>query len=133
MRTIVKTLSVLIVIFFQASATYAAMSDTKPIALVVEFTVVAGKQKELIAIMREHAKLTLQEEPETLRFEVLQPMDSNGAPILNKLMLVELYKNKRALTFHNQNPRLPSVLSKIKPLLIKQRITETTVLAAPSR
>jgi (4S)-4-hydroxy-5-phosphonooxypentane-2,3-dione isomerase len=44
------------------------------IAIAVEFKIKEGQHAAFDAIIREHARLTLQEEPGCERFDVLQPL-----------------------------------------------------------
>ena len=51
---------------------------------------------------------TREEEPGCLRFEVLKPVDPDGAPIPNRLMVSELYADEAAVAAHERNPRMPA-------------------------
>lgn len=93
------------------------------IAVVVEFTIKDGQHAAFDAIIREHARLTQQEEPGCERFDVLQPRGKDGKPDLTRIMLCEVYANDTAFGEHVKNPRLPKVQEAYKPLIEKRSLT----------
>ncbi len=97
------------------------------IAIVVDYDIVEGQEEALTAIIREHARLTLAEEPGCLRFEVIKPIESDGTPIPNRLMLTELYEDQAAFTAHGNNPRMPGLRASTAPLLAAMKITLATL------
>lgn len=97
------------------------------IAIVVDYDIVDGKEAELTALISEHARLTLSEEPGCLRFEVIQPIERDGTPIPNRLMLTELYESEPAFAIHEKNPRMPSLREATGPLLNSVKITLATL------
>ncbi|MBB3143671.1 quinol monooxygenase YgiN [Phyllobacterium trifolii] len=92
------------------------------LTIIVEFETHEGREEEFIALIREHARKTLEEEPGCLRFEVIKPIERNGTPIANKVMVNELYANEAAVTAHENNPRLPRVRAANAPLLKSSRL-----------
>ena len=64
---------------------------------------------KLVASLRDHARRTLHEEPGCLRFEVIRPIDTNGNPIGNRVMVSELYASEAAFAAHKANPRMPGL------------------------
>jgi quinol monooxygenase YgiN len=92
------------------------------VALIVEFTLNPGAHAAFDALIREHARLTLQEEPGCQRFDVLQPTGKDGAD-LAKLCLVEVYQDDTAFQAHAANPRLAKVREAYAPLVADRRIT----------
>lgn len=99
-------------------------------AIIVEFETLPGKEGEFLANIREHARATLAEEPGCLRFEVIKPVERDGTPIPNKVMVNELYADEAAVTAHEANPRLPKVGEKNKPLLASRRLILAQLLPA---
>jgi quinol monooxygenase YgiN len=93
------------------------------LAIIVEFETLPGKEAEFLANIREHARATLAEEPGCLRFEVIKPVERDGTPIPNKVMVNELYADEA-------NPRLPKVGEKNKPLLASRRLILAQLLPA---
>ncbi|GAB1584272.1 hypothetical protein PPNSA23_42150 [Phyllobacterium phragmitis] len=87
----------------------------------------------MLDILREHARLTVEQEPGCLRFEVLQPVNENGSAIPERLMLTELYADENAAAAHAKNPRLPTLLARIRPLLNEEKVTRTIALASFTR
>ena len=91
-------------------------------AIIVEFETLPGQLDAFLAIISEHARATLAEEPGCLRFEVIRPIERDGTPMANKVMVNELYESLDAVTAHENNPRLPTVGAKTKPLLASRRL-----------
>lgn len=92
------------------------------IALIVEFALKPGSHAAFDAIIREHARLTKQEEPGCQRFDVLQPTGKDG-PDLARLCLVEVYQDRAAFEAHGANPRLAKVREAYTPLIADRKIT----------
>lgn len=90
--------------------------------VIVEFEALEGAEPEFLQIISEHAQRTLHEEDGCLRFEVIKPVDSDGAPLANRIMVNELYADQAALEAHNLNPRLAMVRERIGPLLKSRRL-----------
>ena len=97
------------------------------LAVIVEYDIAAGKEAELTAIVAEHARGTLAEEPGCLRFELIRPVERNGTAIANRLMLSELYESEAAFTEHEKSPRMPVFRDKVKPLLLSSKVTFGTL------
>lgn len=96
--------------------------------IIVEFETVEGRFDEFAAIMRDHARRTLAEEPGCLRFEVTRPVERDGTPIPNGLIVNELYEDEAAVTTHEANPRLSALRATIKPMLASRRQIWATAL-----
>ena len=93
------------------------------ISIIVEYETHEGRAAEFTAIIREHARRTLVEEPGCLRFDVLRPVEANGAPVANRMVVSELYADQAAVTAHGNNPRLAGLRSMIAPLLKSRKLT----------
>ena len=102
------------------------------LTIIVEFETHEGCEDEFIALIREHARKTLEEEPGCLRFEVIKPIERDGTPIANRIMVNELYANEAAVTAHENNPRLPKVRAANAPLLKSSRLILSKSLSAPA-
>ncbi|MBA8902614.1 MULTISPECIES: antibiotic biosynthesis monooxygenase [unclassified Phyllobacterium] len=100
------------------------------LAIIVEFETHEGREEEFTALIREHARKTLDEEPGCLRFEVIKPIERDGTPIPNKVMVNELYANEAAVTAHENNPRLVKVRAANAPLLKSSRLILAKSLSA---
>lgn len=124
-----KIILVSVAILSQVLTVHAAIPEKKPVAMVVEYTVKSGKKEILLNILREHARLTVKQEPGCLRFEVLQPVNEDGSPIPERLMLTELYADEAAAAAHARNPRLTTLLARIRPMLREEKVIRTMVLA----
>jgi len=57
------------------------------IAIIVEFETNPGALDAFLKIITEHARATLAEEPGCLRFEVIRPIERDGTPMPNKVMV----------------------------------------------
>ena len=60
------------------------------ISIIVDYETHEGREQEFAALIKDHARRTLFEEDGCLRFEVLKPVDADGAPIPNRMMVSEL-------------------------------------------
>lgn len=101
------------------------------ISVIVEFEIHEGREAEFTALIREHARRTLFEEEGCLRFEVLKPVDDNGAPIPGRLMVSELYADRTAVDRHKGNPRLAIVRAAYAPLIKSRRLVQAEILDEP--
>ncbi|GGF48378.1 hypothetical protein GCM10011611_63500 [Aliidongia dinghuensis] len=97
------------------------------IAIIVEFETLPGQQAAFEAIIREHARRTLAEEPGCLRFEVLHRVDETGQRVPNQLLVNELYADRAAVVAHRNSPRMPQVGAALAPLLASRRLIEAEV------
>jgi len=93
------------------------------IGIIVEFQLEAGNHAAFTAIISEHARLTKQEEPGCMQFDVLQPLGRDGAPDLTKVMLVEVYADQAAFDAHGRNPRLATVRESYASLIEGRKLT----------
>ena len=96
--------------------------------IIVEFETVEGRFDEFAAIMRDHARRTRAEEPGCLRFEVIRPVERDGAPIPNRLIVNELYEDEKAVAAHEANPRLAALRATIASMLVSRRQIWATAL-----
>ena len=96
-------------------------------AIIVEVETRPGCEEEYLVLIREHARLTLQEEEGCLRFEIVKPIERDGTPIPNRILINELYADEPAVSRHEQNPRMPGLRERAKPLVASQRLILATV------
>ncbi len=92
------------------------------LTIIVEFETLDGSEEAFTALMRDHARKTLNEEPGCLRFEVIKPVERDGTPVPNRLMVNELYADEAAVTAHEANPRMPGLREATGPLLKSRRL-----------
>jgi autoinducer 2-degrading protein len=97
------------------------------IVIIVEFETADGSEPEFMRLISEHARLTREEEPGCLRFEVIKPVNRDGTPIPNKVMVNELYADMAAVGAHEKNPRMGPLGAAIAPLLVSRRLIHATV------
>lgn len=91
-------------------------------ALVVEFDLRPGTKPNFLKVMREHARLTLAEEPGCQRFDVLEPEGED-----DRILLYELYVDRAAYETHRQGARMPGVGKAIDPLLAGRKVTVSAI------
>lgn len=98
------------------------------ISIFVEYEIHDGREDEFSALIKDHARRTLFEEDGCLRFEVLMPVEADGAPIPNRMMVSELYADQTAVDLHGSNPRLAIVRAALGPLLKSRKVTRAEVI-----
>lgn len=101
-------------------------------SIIVEYEIHDGNEGDFKALISDHARRTLVEEPGCLRFEVLKPVDANGAAIPNRMMVSELYADRAALAAHNDNSRLPALRAALAPLVKSRKLTVSEVVNGPA-
>lgn len=92
------------------------------ISIIVEYETHDGREEEFASLIKDHARRTLFEEEGCLRFDVLKPVDADGAPIPNRMMVSELYADQTAADAHGNNPRLTALRAALGPLLRSRRL-----------
>lgn len=97
-------------------------------SIIVEYETQNGREEEFTALIKDHARRTLIEEEGCLSFEVLKPVDENGAPIPNRMMVSELYIDQNAVALHTANPRLAAVRAAFAPLVKSRRMIVSQVI-----
>jgi quinol monooxygenase YgiN len=100
------------------------------LTIIVEFETLDGQEEAFTALMRDHARKTLNEEPGCLRFEVIKPVERDGTPVPNRVMVNELYADEAAVTAHEANPRMPGLREATGPLLKSRRLIMARALDA---
>lgn len=91
--------------------------------IIGEFETIDGAEEEFTRIMLDHARHTLDEERGCLRFQVTKPVDHEGAPLANRLVLNELFASQAAIDRHQAGPRMQPMIASIKPLLDTMHLT----------
>jgi len=93
------------------------------LAILVEFEIADGREAELVALLAEHARLTLEEEAGCLVFDLIRPIERDGTPIPNRLLLTEIYQDEAAVSIHEKNPRMPGLLAALQPMIVSMKQT----------
>ncbi|MBX3598006.1 MAG: antibiotic biosynthesis monooxygenase [Rhizobiaceae bacterium] len=91
------------------------------VAVIVEFETLEGAEPEFLRVIQDHARRTLDEEDGCLRYEIYKPIDSDGSPIPNCVLVDELYADQAAVEAHTLNPRMSAFNLIIDPLLKSHR------------
>lgn len=91
------------------------------VTIIVEFEAVDGAGEEFTRLILDHARRSLNEEPGCLRFDVVRPIDDQGKPKLDVLVVNELYADEAAVTAHGATPRMAQLANAIGPLIKSRR------------
>lgn len=91
--------------------------------VIAEFETLEGAEPEFLRLLTDHAERTLHEEDGCLRFEIVKPVDREGASTPNRLIANELYVDQPALEAHTRNPRMEALLRAAEPLLKSRKFT----------
>jgi quinol monooxygenase YgiN len=94
--------------------------------LLVEFEVVDGKGDELLPLVSENARKSVENEPGCLQFDVMRAPDNP-----NKFVLFEVYQDEAAFQSHSKAQHVADFLAKARPLLGKTTFTKLTRRAHP--
>jgi quinol monooxygenase YgiN len=98
------------------------------ISIVVEYEIQEGREQDFTALIKDHARRTLFEEEGCLRFEVLKPVDDDGEPLANRMMVNELYADQTAAAVHFSSPRLSALRASTSAMLVSRRLMKSHVL-----
>lgn len=90
--------------------------------IIVEFETLEGAEPEFTRLICEHASRSRAEEPGCLRFDVVKPVDGDGAPLPNRIVITETYADQAALDLHSASPRLAQYRQASSPLLKSRRM-----------
>jgi len=83
-------------------------------AIVATFEVAEGRMDEFLALLLAHRDRCLQDEPGTLRFDVLRPRDE-----VNKVMLYEVYEDDAAFQVHWNGPSVARMRAETTGMVAK--------------
>ena len=98
------------------------------VAIVVEFRIKPGMERDFEAHIRDHAAKTLEEEPGCERFDVLQPLNEDGTPDPGRMILYELYASHEAVAAHRANPRMKVVGPRGAAMMEDRKLTLCEVI-----
>ena len=92
----------------------------------VDFEIREGTIDQLLPLVSENARNSVENEPGCLQFDVVQ---DNANP--NHLMLFEVYKDEAAFQAHGKMPHVQDFLAKARPMFVKTTMTKLTRRAHP--
>jgi quinol monooxygenase YgiN len=98
--------------------------DKIALSVTLEFSI-EFKQKILSALLA-HRERCIKEEPGTLQFEVLIPLDEPG-----KLLIFELYKDNKALAAHSSGTSITRFRKEVQGKITSSKSSKC-LLAIPS-
>jgi|SRR3954469_11287097 autoinducer 2-degrading protein len=94
--------------------------------LIVDFEVKDGTADQVLALVSENARNSVEKEPGCLQFDVMQAADNP-----NRLMLFEVYSDEAAFQAHGKTAHIQEFLAKARPLFVKTTMTKLTRKAHP--
>ncbi len=80
--------------------------------VIVQFESKTERRRELISALVEYGRDVLQNEPDTLRFEIIQDRQNP-----NRFFLYEVYHDREGFTAHSQHPEFGQRWAKLKDWL----------------
>ena len=93
---------------------------------IVDFEVQPGKADEVVKLVSENARTSVETEPGVLQFDVVRVADNP-----NRLVLYEVYENEAAFQSHLKTPHLAAFLEKARPMFVKTTMIKATRAAHP--
>jgi quinol monooxygenase YgiN len=93
---------------------------------IVDFEVQPGTADEVVKLVSENARKSVETEPGVFQFDVLRVADNP-----NRLILYEVYENEAAFQSHMKTPHLAAFLEKARPMFVKTTFTKTSRAAHP--
>jgi hypothetical protein len=94
----------------------------KKVCILVETETKPGKLKEVVSLLKAHAKKTLDDEPGCLQFDVIT---SDLYP--ERLFLVEVYDSETSRALHLKNPRLLQIQQAQAELILNRRVIKADI------
>ena len=96
--------------------------------LVVDFEVKEGTADQVLALVSENARNSVEKEPGCLQFDVMQAQDNP-----NRIMLFEVYADEAAFQAHGKSAHIQEFLAKARPMFVKTTMTKLTRKAHPKK
>lgn len=97
------------------------------ISIIVEYELHPGRDWDFATALKDHARRSLMEEDGCLRFDVLKPLNEDGTPIANRMMVSEIYVDRQAVDAHMANPRLAALRAMTAPMLKSRRVIMSAI------
>ena len=94
-----------------------------------KFTIVAtldiapGRRDEFLSLLMAHKARCLKDEPGTIQFEVLRPLDDS-----TKVMLHEVYRDEAAFDAHYEGPSITRLRKEATGMVVSRSLTRCTLL-----
>lgn len=98
------------------------------ISIIVKYELQPGREADFVAILKDHARRSLLEEDGCLRFDVLEPIGDDGAPLAGRMLVCAVYVDRPAVDLHMANPRLAALRATTAPMLKSRRVVMSTIL-----
>jgi (4S)-4-hydroxy-5-phosphonooxypentane-2,3-dione isomerase len=99
-------------------------SGNRAYAITVEFDLADGAFDAFDALIHENARLSLAEEPDCLRFDILTPL---GATVPRTVMLYEIYTDRAAFDLHLASRHFKEFDAATRAMVTGKRVVEFDV------
>jgi autoinducer 2-degrading protein len=96
--------------------------------LIVDFEVKEGTADQVLALVSENARNSVEKEPGCLQFDVMQAQDNP-----NRIMLFEVYTDEAAFQAHGKSAHIQEFLAKARPMFVKTTMAKLTRKAHPMK
>jgi quinol monooxygenase YgiN len=96
--------------------------------LIVDFEVKDGTADQVLALVSENARNSVEKEPGCLQFDVMQAQDNP-----NRIMLFEVYADEAAFQAHGKSAHIQEFLAKARPMFVKTTMTKLTRRTHPTK
>ena len=98
------------------------------LVVIVDFEVKDGAADQVIALVSENARNSVEKEPGCLQFDVVQSADNPS-----RILLFEVYKDQAAFEAHGRTGHIKDFLEKARPLFVKTTMSKGTRKAHPTK
>jgi len=92
-------------------------------AAIVTIEVSQGQRDQLLSLLEAHKARCLEDEPGTLRFEILLPKDDDG-----RVLAYEVYRDDAAFEVHRDGPSLARWREETAGMVVKIDATRCTLV-----
>ena len=92
-------------------------------AIVATLDIAPGWRDEFLSLLMAHKARCLKDEPGTIQFEVLRPLDDS-----TKVMLHEVYRDEAAFDAHSEGPSITRLREEATGMVVSRSLTRCTLL-----
>ena len=96
--------------------------------LIVDFEVKEGTADQVLALVSENARNSVEKEPGCIQFDVMQAQDNP-----HRFMLFEVYENEAAYQAHGKTAHIQEFLAKARPMFVKTTMHKLTRKTHPKK
>ena len=92
-------------------------------AIAATLDIAPGRRDEFLSLLMAHKARCLKDEPGTIQFEVLRPLDEN-----TKVMLHEVYRDEAAFDAHSEGASITRLRKEATGMVVSRSLTRCTLL-----